>query len=1223
MKKGLIIYLLFSILIFQILVLNSVDAQVFPGTTWQTKTPAEMGMDVNRLNELRDYVGGNGVVIRDGYLVYSWCSQSQRNDIASAVKPFYSHFLFEAVDSGLLTSIDQRINTFETCVNNINANLNYKDRSITFKQLANQISCYGVRENPGACFDYNDYNMALFFDTLFLRVYGATYSTVDSNVLSQRLGSVLQFQDNPTFLGTGQNFQMGRMNISVRDFARFGLLYMRDGRWNNQQLIRQQDAVMAVTSPLSLSIPRTTAVAAQMCPGQRSIGSTVIPDDQTDHRGSYSFAWWVNGIDRDGTRNWPRSPLDTYAALGLGATRSLVVIPSLDIVVAWNNPYRSSTVWTDRAFDYINRSAVVRNINTEQTNTHYLKDRNGNYQFFIGGYPFYPASLFSPNGPDGDINWVENLEYSRVRNYNMVRLLGIADGWVEPPVDNTNYPFRRSSVCCAFDGGNKFDLNQLNNAYFQSLDSALTTAESKGQTVLAEFFGVSGPFGCDPGQSCFTNFSNNFWHSRNSLGGANWNDKTQARLDFFNPSGSLHTIQERALNRYLEVVCDHPNVIHQPVNEIHQYTGMENADEFENWIRDKIRNPTYCGTNTVVLLNNEVSSNFGIDRTVYQGITIHAPHRGNGAFPNGFSVDVMINTMNNLYSRNKFIGFDVDVGKIPAIDDYRKGAWTALTTGSGGFIVLYYQHIDVTQSPRRGIVDADLPHLVNFITNRQIKPWEMVPTTIILRQGTATLLAKQNDKKILAYLRNGGAVALDLRNYAGNLKVEWFNPREGTFDRVSQITGGRDNIQFSSPTSGDWVLYINPAEQTQTCSDGTPYNQCSATKPKFCDDGNLISSCGPPNNCGCPQGQTCQANGSCLPQQNQPPTATITQPTQISFTVNTTINYAGTGTDPENQPIISSWGYDISGDSQGYINLGLEISGTLLLTILFGNAPTIYTLKLVVTDSQGLSGVALKNITINPVIGACNDGTAELQCSSNKPLWCHNGQLEPRCFQCECPQGQTCDQVHGTCSGTQSCILTSAYWERTTANVGDQVRLIVNGNNCNGQLIDFVVKESDTLNPDDNVLLNPLSVIFNNNVATSTWTAEWQEDCGGVCNPPEYYFVAKLNNNPSVLLESVTDLVVNQVGTNQPPISEITEPRENSEMVSFETNILTSAFIEYGLSTAYDKIVYGDGFKISHTIFLTDLEDGETYHYKINVKDQNGVVSTSEDRSFVFSRGRL
>src|SRR3989338_7760742 len=944
-----------------------------------------MGMDINRLNELRDYVGGNGVVIRDGYLVYSWGSQSQRNDIASAVKPFYSHFLLEAVDSGLLTSIDQRINTFETCVNNINANLNYKDRSITFKQLANQISCYGVRENPGACFDYNDYNMALFFDTLFLKVYGATYSTVDSNVLNQRLGNLLQFQDNPTFLGTGLNFQMGRMNISTRDLARFGLLYMRNGNWNGQQLIRQQDAVMAVTSPLPLSIPRTTATVAQMCHGQRTIGSTTIPDDQTDHNGGYSFAWWLNGVNRVGSRNWPRAPLDTYAALGFGATRSLVVMPDLDIVVAWNNPYRSSNVFVDRAFDYINRSAVVREINQPQINTHYLKDKNGNYQFFIGGYPFYPASPFSPYGSTGDINWIENLEYSRLRGYNMVRGLGSGDGWVEPPI-NDDYPFRRSNVCCAFDGGNKFDLSQLNEAFFQDIGLALTAAESKGLTVINEFFGVSGPFGCNPGSSCFTNFSNNFWHSRNSIGGANWVDKTQARQDFFNPRGSLHAVQERALNRYLEVVCDHPNVIHQPVNEIHQYTGMENADEFEDWIRDKIRNPTYCGANAVVLLNNEISANFGIDRTGYQGITIHAPHRSNGAFPNGFSVDQMISTMRDIYGRNKFIGFDVDVGRIPAVDDYRKGAWTALTTGSGGFIVLYYQHRDPTQSPRRGVVDADLPHLANFLRTKQIKPWEMDPTqTTLVRSGTATLLVDTNNKKVLTYLRNGGTIQLDLGQFQGSLNVEWYNPREGTIDRTTTISGG-SVLSFTPPsqTSSDWVLYITPSTQ-QRCSDNTPYNQCSSNKPLYCDNGNLVSRCGSPQTCGCPQNiPVCNLDGTCSGTQNQPPTATITLPTQTTFIINTQINYNGQGSDQENQPLTYTWTYDIIGDTSPEFPLPPGQSGTFTPTILVRNQSTIYTLKLVVRDTQGATGTAMKNLTINP--------GASQSCTQLGGLCCTAGQ---------------------------------------------------------------------------------------------------------------------------------------------------------------------------------------------------------------------------------------
>lgn len=59
----------------------------------------------------------------------------------------------------------------------------------------------------------------------------------------------------------------------------------------------------------------------------------------------------------------------------------------------------------------------------------------------------------------------------------------------------------------------------------------------------------------------------------------------------------------------------------------------------------------------------------------------------------------------------------------------------------------------------------------------------------------------------------------------------------------------------------------------QICSaDGTPYSQCSSTKPKYCDDnGNLRDNycygpdltVGTIDDCGCPSGFTCQADGSC------------------------------------------------------------------------------------------------------------------------------------------------------------------------------------------------------------------------------------------------------------------------------------------------------------------------------------------------------------------------
>jgi hypothetical protein len=62
-----------------------------------------------------------------------------------------------------------------------------------------------------------------------------------------------------------------------------------------------------------------------------------VPDNQTDHLGSYSFMWWVNGVDREGRRLLPDAPPDTFMASGHGARRVAVVVPSLDLVATWND----------------------------------------------------------------------------------------------------------------------------------------------------------------------------------------------------------------------------------------------------------------------------------------------------------------------------------------------------------------------------------------------------------------------------------------------------------------------------------------------------------------------------------------------------------------------------------------------------------------------------------------------------------------------------------------------------------------------------------------------------------------------------------------------------------------------------------------------------------------------------------------------------------------------
>lgn len=323
--------------------------QVYPGKEWATRKPEQVGLDGKKLKELSDYAGGFGCVVRHGFMVYTWGDAGRRKDVASAAKPLYAHFLFKALEDAKISSLDERAAKWEPRLNEINKDLGCKDRNITWRHFANQISCYGLVEAPGTAFAYNDWQMALFWDTLFKRVYGAEFETVDADVFHPMLTELIQCQDDPTFMAFGVKNRPGRLAISPRDFARFGLLYLRKGRWKDRQLISREHATMAVTSPVPNSIPRAGDKAAEMIPQQRSIGSTRIPDNQCDHVGSYSWLWWTNGVSRDGARHWPDVPTDAYGCFGHGGLRAMVVLPSLDLIISWNDAKMRGAEMENRA----------------------------------------------------------------------------------------------------------------------------------------------------------------------------------------------------------------------------------------------------------------------------------------------------------------------------------------------------------------------------------------------------------------------------------------------------------------------------------------------------------------------------------------------------------------------------------------------------------------------------------------------------------------------------------------------------------------------------------------------------------------------------------------------------------------------------------------------------------------------------------------------------------
>ena len=144
----------------------------------------------------------------------------------------------------------------------------------------------------------------------------------------------------------------------------------------------------------------------------------------------------------------------------------------------------------------------------------------------------------------------------------------------------------------------------------------------------------------------------------------------------------------------------------------------------------------------------------------------------------------------------------------------------------------------------------------------------------------------------------------------------------------------------------------------QKCSNGTLFNQCSINKPKYCDNGNLVNKC---SACGCSSGKECQANGGCTISSQ------VTCQNECS---------------PIGSKRCSNNSYQIceNSDEDDCLEWG---SAT--------NCP-------VNSVCQNGSCVQQK----------CSDGTLYSQCSTNKPTYCDNGKLIEKCSACSCPSGTIC-----------------------------------------------------------------------------------------------------------------------------------------------------------------------------------------------------------------------
>lgn len=65
-----ILILLPLLQVFAVREVNGGD-NVFPEVQWERRTPAEVGLSRDKLDALKELVGGRGCVVRQGYMVFS------------------------------------------------------------------------------------------------------------------------------------------------------------------------------------------------------------------------------------------------------------------------------------------------------------------------------------------------------------------------------------------------------------------------------------------------------------------------------------------------------------------------------------------------------------------------------------------------------------------------------------------------------------------------------------------------------------------------------------------------------------------------------------------------------------------------------------------------------------------------------------------------------------------------------------------------------------------------------------------------------------------------------------------------------------------------------------------------------------------------------------------------------------------------------------------------
>ena len=270
----------------------------FPDNTWETRTAQESNLNEEQIDKLFDLTFSDqatmgAVLIKDGYIVKEQYADGFNQDSYgtswSTAKSFYAALIGISLDKGEIDSLDDPVGKY------VEEYATPEKKDITIRQILNMTSGLefpshehemmffeddhlnyalnvGVASEPGAKFEYNNVN-SMMIGEILKRATGKTAKILIEDRIFSKIGldNYVAWEDS-----AGNTLTYCCLDMSARDYSRFGLLFSRDGNWDGEQVISKD----YVDESLKLYWGSTPSMGWS----------------HSDTRG-YSLQWWISKYD--------------------------------------------------------------------------------------------------------------------------------------------------------------------------------------------------------------------------------------------------------------------------------------------------------------------------------------------------------------------------------------------------------------------------------------------------------------------------------------------------------------------------------------------------------------------------------------------------------------------------------------------------------------------------------------------------------------------------------------------------------------------------------------------------------------------------------------------------------------------------------------------------------------------------------------------------------------